>query len=904
MQMSRNRPWSSAHGSQRRQVFASANEGFFDLPSDKTRFLRPSTARERDRPPVASITTPMWAWDDGGEVPSIMQPSAPATPRPPSVPSDPSARSRRIFSSALVRSSKESNGVRIHSARPTCAVVVDSDAWICRRPPPSILQLAPEKWTPNSRTGAAINQFDYRHRQLFVGCNRLQDALRPDPTSHLKGSTLGVGICELGRNRFHVREEAPVKRRATSALPPKHPKPQASAPKAWTLVDSIWGPRRKAAASEDYYDTLETKERKFARDWNMASERLNLAKKLSRATREVPETDGAHLLETMHSSMAKFVGPIYQVFFVYASKGLRPDDVYCIELSSYFRFIRDLRLVDHVTRGRRDEDMQVIFEATTGTGLLGTGEDAGERVRHPDPSKTASPAADDEFKLVQALSRHEWIGALVQIIMQRYVLGRTMRLDEAVLAFFEDDLRPNVQDECFQDPNTFRSGCCYLESTDLVLKMYEPSLRAVYDAFARWQDTGDGVPSPKLFDFNEYTKFISRLNLIGPGLMTMHDLRMPFFSSLMEVVDDSTTKGRIRSVQLDFEGFLELLVRLAFMMPLPTDQEIFDLGVEHAGEYLDELEKCPVEAALFYQQRRRRLGLSLDQPIAHKVRHFIEWMLYSVRGGSDEVSKAISALPITKKDVERFRYRRSQKEIMKAKKMASLKAELLKRVMTEVPAAAFEDFCAERRKLAANAKGLEPALAKLKELWEKLEEHERLRFERAATRRLKKRDSQGAYYDPDEDPDPADFDFLGADELIELRRTLKAERDERNAAIDAEREAQRKARESWLAAQEEITLQAEPKPSISGPDEKQKQRASELLSKQQAFEYAEAELDRLRESVIEEASSSTTGRVFKRVMTSVVHLHVRYAWNSWMEMAWLRAEAIALRKEREALWGS
>jgi hypothetical protein len=477
-------------------------------------------------------------------------------------------------------------------------------------------------------------------------------------------------------------------------------------------------------------------------------------------------------------------------------------------------------------------------------------------------------------------------------------------LDEAVLAFFEDDLRPNVQDECFQDPNTFRSGYCYLESTDLVLKMYEPSLRAVYAAFARWQDTGDGVPSTKLFDFNEYTKFISRLNLIGPGLMTMHDLRMPFFFSLMVVVDDSTAKGRIRSVQLDFEDFLELLVRLAFMMPLPTDQEIFDLGVEHAGEYLDELEKCPVEAALFYQQRRRRLGHSLDQPIAHKVRHFIEWMLYSVRGGSDEVAKAISDLPVTRKDVERFRYRRSQKEIMKAKKMASLKAELLKRVMAEVPAAAFEDFCAERRKLAANAKGLEPPLAKLKELWEKLEEHERLRFERAATRRLKKRDSQGANYDPDEDPDPADFDFLGADELMELRRTLKAERDERNAAIDAEREAQRKAREAWLAAQEIKKLEAEPEPSISGPDEEQKQRASELLSRQQAYEYAEAALDRLRESVLEEASASTAGRVFKRVMTSIVHLHVRYAWNSWMEMAWLRAEAIALRKEREALWGS
>jgi hypothetical protein len=675
---------------------------------------------------------------------------------------------------------------------------------------------------------------------------------------------------------------------------------------AWTLADSIWGPRRKVAASEDYYDTLETKERKFARDWNVASEQLNLAMKLSRATKEVPENDGAHLLETMHSSMAKFVDPIYQVFYVYASKGLRPDDVYCIKLSSYFRFIRDLRLVDHVTRGRRDEDMQVIFEATTGTGLLGTGEEAGERVHHPVPSETASrsPVADNVFKPVQALRRHEWIGVLVQIILQRYVLGHTMRLDEAVLAFFEDDLRPNVQDECFQDPNTFRSGYCYLESTDLVLKMYEPSLRAVYAAFARWQDTGDGVPSTKLFDFNEYTKFISRLNLIGPGLMTMHDLRLPFFFSLMVVVDDSTAKGRIRSVQLDFEDFLELLVRLAFMMPLPTDQEIFDLGVEHAGEYLDELEKCPVEAALFYQQRRRRLGHSLDQPIAHKVRHFIEWMLYSVRGGSDEVAKAISDLPVTRKDVERFRYRRSQKEIMKAKKMATLKAELLKRVMAEVPAAAFEDFCAERRKLAANAKGLEPPLAKLKELWEKLEEHERLRFERAATRRLKKRDSQGANYDPDEDPDPADFDFLGADELMELRRTLKAERDERNAAIDAEREAQRKAREAWLAAQEIKKLEAEPEPSISGPDEEQKQRASQLLSRQQAYEYAEAALDRLRESVLEEASASTAGRVFKRVMTSIVHLHVRYAWNSWMEMAWLRAEAIALRKEREALWGS
>ena len=486
----------------------------------------------------------------------------------------------------------------------------------------------------------------------------MQDALIPDPTSKLKNKALDIGICELGRNRFHVHEnvETVIMRRARPVQslqqpprPAQSPRHRKSLQKPWKLVESIWGPRCKTAASGGFYDTAVVKQRVFARDWEVSCSSFNLAKKISRAAKEIPDVDGADVLEMMRSSMAKFSDAIYQAFNVYVSKGLRQGrEDFFVTFVSYLQFIRDLSLIDNDVVGQREQDLHLIFESTN-----------------------AAATKDDVYNPVKALNRHEWVGALVQIILQRYVIVGKVPLNEAVHDFFVYDLRPNVPDECFQDPNSFRSDYCYLESTDLTLRMYEPSLRAVYATFALGTgDIGNSVFSTKLLDFVEYTKFASRLNLIGT--MTMRDLRLAFLWCRMVVIDESTTAGRVKIVQLAFEDFLELLVRLAFMMPLPNDQDIFDLGVAHAGEYLEELERFPDELKQFKQSRGRRVGDKLDQPIAHKVRHFIEWMLHAVRGGSDGVSKATSAMPVTKKEVERFRIGRGMDAKMKAVERGSL----------------------------------------------------------------------------------------------------------------------------------------------------------------------------------------------------------------------------------------
>ena len=94
-------------------------------------------------------------------------------------------------------------------------------------------------------------------------------------------------------------------------------------------------------------------------------------------------------------------------------------------------------------------------------------------------------------------------------------------------------------------------------------------------------------------------------------------------------------------------------MRFAYLMALPTDDDLFELGVSHAGEYLERLEAFPEEEERFKQERTRDLGQTLDQPIGQKVRHFCEWLLYRVRGG-EPTSGDGKPQAIDKKQAERF----------------------------------------------------------------------------------------------------------------------------------------------------------------------------------------------------------------------------------------------------------
>ena len=76
--------------------------------------------------------------------------------------------------------------------------------------------------------------------------------------------------------------------------------------KKWKLMESIWVPRRTTSAGKDFYDTPATKQAAFTADWEMASARMSLGKKIQRGSDKLDEPDPTPL-ETFRDVMAKSV---------------------------------------------------------------------------------------------------------------------------------------------------------------------------------------------------------------------------------------------------------------------------------------------------------------------------------------------------------------------------------------------------------------------------------------------------------------------------------------------------------------------------------------------------------------------------------------------------------------------
>lgn len=522
--------------------------------------------------------------------------------------------------SALLKKGLNTTGQQPELTKPATSALGTLVSTTDQKPPPSISTYAPKWWVPDAIETKAIEEFDQRHRQHLLRANRVRDHLRVDPTSLSRTQALDVAIWELGANRYFERH-------ALGGVRTYAQKKKAKKKKIWKILESIWVPRRKNSPGNDFYDTAETKGKAFATDWVMACERMKLENKVERAAAKLEHKEDAPLI-ALQDAMVEYADVIMQTFTFYASLGAG-NDIFGIGKNSFLQFVRDLDLVDNEVMGQRDQDIQLIFEAAN-----------------------ASASKEEQYNHRLSLNRWEFTGVLVQLLLGKKVVTQMMPIAEAVAQFFDKDLVSNVPRECFQDSNSFRSDFCYIEETDIVLKQYEASLRFLFNAFAFGTGAiGDKLLSTKLLDFTEYILFINRLDIIDP-FITMREVRLVFLWSRMLIIDENVTAGRKKVIQLNFEDFLEVLVRFAYMMALPNDQDIFDLGVEHAGEYLEWLDGHPDEEKAFKEARTRNIGQKLDQPIGHKLRHFIEWMLYTVRGG--EPKETSGPASITKRDAEKF----------------------------------------------------------------------------------------------------------------------------------------------------------------------------------------------------------------------------------------------------------
>ena len=126
------------------------------------------------------------------------------------------------------------------------------------------------------------------------------------------------------------------------------------------------------------------------------------------------------------------------------------------------------------------------------------------------------------------------------------------------------------------------------------------------------------------------------------AFVSQREIRLCFIWSRMVTIDEKSLKGRSNVLQLHFEDFLELIVRLAHIKALPTAEELNTSGLAHAGEYLAALAEAPEDEQAFMLARTREPGETCDQPIDWKVRQLILWMVFRARGeqGDPEIELA------------------------------------------------------------------------------------------------------------------------------------------------------------------------------------------------------------------------------------------------------------------------
>ena len=252
------------------------------------------------------------------------------------------------------------------------------------------------------------------------------------------------------------------------------------------------------------------------------------------------------------------------------------NDIFSVTVGSYLQFVRDAGLVNEDVEGQRSQDLQLVFD-----------------------SANASATKEDVFNSKRNLNRMEFIGVLAQLVLERHVKGGGLDPVEACRKFFRRGHRSKAAAQCFQDSNSFRADFCYTEAADMALKKHEDTLRNLFASFAYGTGAiGDALYSTKLMDAGEFNEFIQRIDVIDNNI-TQREVRLAFLWSRMLVVDENTLKGRTHVLQLRFEDFLEMLVRLAYMMAMPDEADLEAAGVQHAGEFLQWLSGYPEEEKQF-----------------------------------------------------------------------------------------------------------------------------------------------------------------------------------------------------------------------------------------------------------------------------------------------------------------
>ena len=485
------------------------------------------------------------------------------------------------------------------------------------------LQVDAQAYSLSTEDVEAARHFDTRHRHYTGISERAMATLKFDKTSLPQATVFRRGVVEVFRNRYVTHEEYDPHEKA---LPRHHEYNPTRRMRKWKIANSIWGPRRESSTACDYYEERSIRELLLS-DWKLATihHQLNMHilrtqlpyEEIFKLSRKTSDNVDAPEVQAVYHALARHAMLIYNAFSYYAMSGktfkgsrrASETEISYISLNAFYEFLSDGDVIipPKCTIGRTSNIWAVV------------------------DAKDRSTLELDPFNEPNKLCRHEWVQLLV-----RLAVLRELDVDEkdeptgdvagAVEAFCTH-LKANLPAIILLNNDDFRSKFCYQEQTDWVLRQHEPFLRSFFAIYASAGQPSRNMKlvSNALLSIGEWIEMLTNVGLIEMGLVTVNVAMKAFSMSQLRSSNDYSTKQEVRFRQLGFEDWLEALVRIAYVIALPTLDEVHETAAKDGGDFL--LALYLDDESHFRQFLERRMGTWIDPSPRQRIHRCLGLML-------------------------------------------------------------------------------------------------------------------------------------------------------------------------------------------------------------------------------------------------------------------------------------
>lgn len=134
------------------------------------------------------------------------------------------------------------------------------------------------------------------------------------------------------------------------------------------------------------------------------------------------------------------------------------------------------------------------------------------------------------------MCRHEFLQALVRIASALYVETGVEGEVAVAVSKLCSRLQKALPPEALQDSNAFRKQRCYNELCDMALRRHQPSLRAIFDVYARSnRNTSDELQDSRQMSVGEWLTLLEHVGLLQMGQVSYFGAKMTFKVSALHI---------------------------------------------------------------------------------------------------------------------------------------------------------------------------------------------------------------------------------------------------------------------------------------------------------------------------------------------------------------------------------